>query len=148
MNSGASGCLFTTDHMECFIKVIFIRHKRLKYRISWAGKRRRDNNLDYYPSDHFYYSLCSFQEWSKPPWGQWKVSSWVQGTLLLLSSLGKVWGSVRSSVHVQTCSEGVWRSHLLTPGPPLRLGCNLTWLFRAPLEPLGRERPQARVSTP
>lgn len=51
MNSGASGCLFTTDHVECFIKDIFIRHKRLKYRTSWAGKRRHDNNLDYYVSD-------------------------------------------------------------------------------------------------
>lgn len=50
MNSRASDCLLTTDHMECCIEDIFIRHKRLKYRIL-SGKRRCDNNLDYYPTD-------------------------------------------------------------------------------------------------
>lgn len=50
-NSGASGCLFIIAHEECFIKDVFIRHKNLKHGISWAGKRRCDNNLDYYPPD-------------------------------------------------------------------------------------------------
>lgn len=54
---------------------------------------------------------------------------------------------MRSYVQGQTGSEGVWRSHLLSPEPPLGLVCNLTWLSRPPPQPAGTEGPPATLCT-
>lgn len=71
--------------------------------VEYPQLARDSNNLDYYPLDPWFilWITHTFQEGSKPPWGGCKASSWVQGTLPLLS-YGSQWDPTCTGKCVQS----------------------------------------------